>query len=91
LVLYVACEPSGFWIDSTGSASQYLPSPATVAYADAISSGVTSETPRVNAPQPLARAGEAIIRSTSVRHVRPSRSAILTALSAPTACSSCTK
>src|SRR5688500_15566046 len=63
--LYAACEPSGAAIDSTGSGSQYLPSAATVAYALDISSGVASDTPSVNAPQPRAFFGEACSLSMS--------------------------
>src|SRR5690349_18845162 len=76
---------------TTGSGSQYTPSAATVAYASAISSGVVSATPRVNAPQPDAFAGDAWSRSMPVRQRSPSFSAIATAFSAPTFCSSWTK
>ena len=78
-------------MESTGVASQCIPSAARVAYALAISSGVVSDTPRVNAPQPLAFSGDAMSRSTSVCQVRPSFSAMRTARSAPILCSSCTK
>ena len=78
-------------MDTTGSGSQYVPSAATEANASAISSGVVSATPSVNAPQVRALAGEACSRSMPVRQCRPSRSAIRTTASAPTRCSSCTK
>ncbi len=78
-------------MDRTGSGSQYRPSAATVANTLAISTGVASLTPSVNAPHPAACSGPASFLSTSVRHFRPSFSAMATALSAPTRCSSCTK
>src|SRR5690242_10316393 len=78
-------------MERTGDGAQNLPSAATVAYAPAISSGVVSATPSVNGPQPTAWSGCARPRSTSLCHVRPSRSAMATALSAPTRSSTCTQ
>jgi hypothetical protein len=89
--LYVAGRPSRCTTASTGIGWQYRPSAPSVANTFAISTGVASLTPSVNDPHPSARSGDAISRSMPVRHLRPSRSAIRTAFSAPIRCSSHTK
>ena len=77
------------WI---GVGVQYMPSPASVAYAFAMSSGVDAVTPRVKAPQLCAEFGSfAISASSCARNWTPKRFATSTTFSAPTCSCSGTK
>ena len=84
--------PSWAVIFRIGVGVQYMPSPARVAYAFAMSSGVDAVTPRVKAPQLCADCGLfASSASSDCRNCTPNRFATSTTFSAPTCSSSGTK